>query len=131
MFTRLIHFFISAKLRRQTHAAAWSDSLVADEQNLTQFQRIARTELELALGQLPLEIKGDKERYLIGLLPGTDTTVFLYADGAEVNGGPAPFRAERWDYDTPAAFISDFVASAVSAAQSNNSFKPNPLRGSA
>ena len=131
MLRRLIQIFASTKSRRQATEAAWSAYIHTDRHGLTKFQHVARAELELVVGALPLELKGGKERYLTGPLPGADATVFLYEDGAEIQGGLAQLRAERWDYDTPAALIAELVACALVVAQSNNSFKPKPLRGSA
>lgn len=94
----------------------WASMLSTDRQGLTKFQHLVRAELEAALGPLPLEIKGGKERYLTGALPRTGTIVFIYEDGAQLQGGPAEFQAERWDYDSPAALISQLVALASKGA---------------
>ena len=131
MFRRLIQIFARTKSRRQASETAWAAFIDADRHGLTRFQHEARAELESVLGSLPLELKGGKERYLTGPLPGAGATVFLYEDGAEIQGGPAQLLAERWDYDTPAALIAELVTCALKATQSNKSFKPNPLRGSA
>jgi hypothetical protein len=94
----------------------WAGMLSTDKQGLTKFQHLARAELEASLGPLALELKGGKERYLTGPLPRTGTVIFIYEDGAQLQGGPTEFQAERWDYDSPSALISQLVARASKGA---------------
>jgi hypothetical protein len=94
----------------------WAGMLSTDRQGLTKFQHLARAELEAALGPLPLELKGGKERYLTGPLPRAGTVVFIYEDGAQLQGDAPEFQAERWDYDSPTALISQLVSQASKGA---------------
>lgn len=109
MLRRLIHRLREAKERSPEKHDVWADFLVADIHGLTKFQRTARAMLEAGLGSLPLEVKGGKERYLTGPLPGTGATLFLYEDGAQITAPGSDWRAERWDYDTPGALIAELV----------------------
>lgn len=90
--------------------------LSTDRRGLTKFQHLARAELEAVLGPLSLELKGGKERYLTGPIPSTASVVFIYEDGAQLQGGPEEFQAERWDYDSPSLLIAQLVARASKGA---------------
>lgn len=99
----------------------WAHALAADYRGLTKFQHLARKKLEAALGQLPLQLKGGKERYLTGPLPGTNAMLFVYEDGAQISENSTEFKAERWDYESPEALISALVARALEVAHSGPS----------
>jgi hypothetical protein len=52
---------------------------------------------------------GKTERFLTGTVPGTDVTVFIYEDQAEVSG---LFSGEHHDYSSPEELIQEFVTAA-------------------
>lgn len=84
---------------------------------LTLFQHRASAQLCTVVGAIAFQRLGQSETYLAGKLPGTDASVFIYVDGAQIHAGPeALFLAEREDYAAPQDLIQGFVAAAQSVA---------------
>ena len=58
------------------------------------------------------EVRGQNERYVTGLLPGTRLRVFIYLDGAEISGENVDCRLERPDYSSLEELRKSFVSKA-------------------
>jgi hypothetical protein len=116
MFKNLLTRLFNHRSCEMDAATKWPNALLTDSRGLTRFQHLAHAELEVALGQFPLELRGGKERYLTGTLPNSDAVLYLYEDGAEISGDLTRFHAERWDYNTPSALIKELVNRATKAS---------------
>ena len=117
MFAKLQRWFAANRSWRRAHDAAWSQSVVPGPDGLSLFQQQASEQLCAVIGSVAFERLGQSETYLLGKLPGTDASAFIYADGAQIHSGPkAFFLAECADYATPADLIQRFVAAARGVA---------------
>ncbi len=117
MFAKLQRWFAANRSWRQAHDAAWSQAVVPGPDGLTSFQHQASEQLCAVVGVIAFQRPGQSETYLLGKLPGTDASVFIYTDGAQIHVGPkALFLAEREDYAAPQDLIQRFVAAARGVA---------------
>ncbi|MGH8274538.1 MAG: hypothetical protein ACRES9_09885 [Gammaproteobacteria bacterium] len=92
---------------------AWQPAVEAGPDGLTPFQQQTLERLRLAVKGISLQQygPGQGEAYLKGPLPGTEATVFVYTDGAEICvGSKTLFSGERWDYVSPDELIESFVS---------------------
>lgn len=94
---------------RTDRKRAWLGRCSPDTDGLTPLQREAAAALQGAFPGLTLSMAGNGECHLVGILPNSQATIFVYPDGAQVRAGAVDFRAERWDYDNPAALIAALI----------------------
>lgn len=102
-----------AKRRIKTAAweSAWANAALYGTDGRTNFQRLALAALTPLFETLKLESKsGEVGPYLVGPLPGTELTIYLYVDEAQVHGKLRGFVREKWDYDTPAEFVTGLIS---------------------
>jgi len=117
MFAKIQRWLAANRSRRRAHEAAWSQSVVPGPDGLTSFQHQASEQLCAEVGAVAFQRLGQTETYLLGKLPGTEASAFIYADGAQIHAGPkALFLAEREDYATPKDLIQRFIAAARGVA---------------
>lgn len=91
---------------------AWQPVIVPGPDGLTQFQIQVRERLRIEVGEISFQQHGpgQGEAYLKGTLPGTEATVFIYTDGAQIlRGSKTLFHGEHWDYVSPKELIESFV----------------------
>jgi hypothetical protein len=116
---------------RRAHDAAWSAVIIPGSDGISPYMQSILADLLAAVPALKFELSGKDEKFFQGVIPGTNAVVYLYADGAQIHDGPNElFWAEYYDYKTPQE-LTDRLVAKVLEVQPNNSFKPNPLRGSA
>ena len=102
----------------------WPDFVTVSVNGLTQFQNQAVQKLVASVGPIQLQQAGTTETYLTGKLPGTESVIFIYPDGAQIhNNSKAVFMAEREDHATPQELIQQFLAAASAEVQPNYSVK--------
>ena len=123
MFMTIVKKLRAWRALVREHELAWRDQIIGDADGLSPFQKSVMAALSEATDSGTLTTCKMPENYLRFDFSGAETFVFAYLDGVEVHG-PRPWRAEHWDYPTPQELISDMLV----AVQSNNSFKPKPLR---
>jgi hypothetical protein len=108
------------RMNREARESAWREANVLGADGKTNFERLAVSELEALVGPITLARGGEQMPYLSGGIPGTDLTLYLYADEAQVHGGARKFLRERWDYRRPKDSIEDLVAFVRANLPSNN-----------
>jgi hypothetical protein len=108
---------------REVSESAWREANALGDDGRTNFERVALSELEAIVGPITLARGSSQLPYLFGPIPGTDLTLYLYADEAQVHGGPRIFRKERWDYRPPQDSIEDLVSFVHASLPSNNRFE--------
>jgi hypothetical protein len=60
-------------------------------------------------------VEGTQERYIKVQLAGTNWTLWIYVNGAQVSSKTSNLvRMEEWDAKTPQEFIATFVSRVVS-----------------
>lgn len=101
------------------YQAAWEGQDSVGDDGLTPFQRSALAALTASIGEIAVTRCGRKETYLRCDLPASTTFLFVYEDGAEVHG-PRAWRAECYDYMTPA----DLIDGMLEAVRTNVSHIP-------
>jgi hypothetical protein len=102
----------------------WPKFVAVHANGLTQFQHEAVQQLVASIGSVQLQQAGTTETYLTGKLPGTESIIFIYPDGAQIHSNSkAVFMAEREDHATPQELIEQFVAAANAEVQPNYSSK--------
>ncbi|MDN5872597.1 MAG: hypothetical protein L0H73_18060 [Nitrococcus sp.] len=119
MFARIRRWFAKNKEWRHAHEEAWSQSVTTGADDLTPFQRQASDRLCAEIKSITLQKvgPGQGEAYLMGELPDSHATVFIYTDGAEIYAeSKTVFSAERWDYQTPHELVQKFVEAAQKSA---------------
>jgi hypothetical protein len=121
MLSAILKKWRSSRAWSRDHAIAWQGQEIVGEGDLTPFQREAINSLATDLHGFRQHTLGTREHYLRCEYPGTNVFLLVYRDGAEVHG-PIPWRAEQWDFATPADLIHNMVA----AARSNISFERTP-----
>jgi hypothetical protein len=98
--------------------AAWRDAGLLGSDGLTDFQRLLISQLEPVTG--PLSLRSDpKVDYLVGPIPGTEATLYVYAQEAQIHAKAKRFIAEHWDYPTPQHLSARIVAVTLEYLQSN------------
>ena len=114
---------------------------MSNDHSLTPFQLRCEAALSSALSSLGTqlvqrEVLGNNESYIRASIQGSDLVVYIYEDEAQFHnslGLAGLYEAE--DYVTSEslqyAFVSGACAGFGGSEAANNSFKPNPLRGSA
>jgi hypothetical protein len=108
---------------REASESAWREATALGADGRTNFERMALGELEAIVGPITVARGSGQMPYLFGVIPGTDLTLYLYADEAQVHGGARMFRKERWDYRLPKDSIADLVAYVRASLPSNNRFE--------
>jgi hypothetical protein len=111
------------RMDREASESAWREATVLGADGRTNFERLAVSELEALVGPIALARGSEQMPYLFGVIPGTDLTLYLYADEAQVHGGARKFLRERWDYRFPKDSIEDLVAFVRVSLPSNNRFE--------
>jgi hypothetical protein len=111
------------RVNREASESAWREAAVLGADGRTNFERMALSELEAIVGPIALARGSSQMPYLFGVIPGTNLTLYLYADEAQVHGGARIFRKERWDYRLPEDSIEDLVAFVRASLPSNNRFE--------
>jgi hypothetical protein len=90
-----------ARERQVAWEGAWEGQDSVGDGGLTPFQRSTLAALTSSVGDVALTCCGRREMYLRCDLPLSATFLFIYKDEVEVHG-PRPWRAECYDYMTPA-----------------------------
>jgi hypothetical protein len=98
------------RFKKAAREAAWQDANDTGADGLSNFERRVLAALEPVVGPLSLIRAGAKMPYLWGSVPNTNLVLYIYGDEAQVHGDRQIFRKERWDYDSPDAYIRDLVA---------------------
>jgi hypothetical protein len=111
------------RVDREASESVWREATALGADGQTNFERMALSELEAIVGPITLARGSTQMPYLFGVIPGTDLTLYLYADEAQVHGGARTFRKERWDYRLPKDSIEDLVAFVRASLPSNNRFE--------
>jgi len=111
------------------------------DRHLTAFQKSCESAIESALALVGAavvnrELQGERETYIRAAVDGSDLILYIYEDEAQfhTSAGLAGLYESQsytsWE-DLQEAFVSGVVAAFCERLAANNSFKPNPLRGSA
>jgi hypothetical protein len=117
---------------RESHAAhvsAWSEAAIVGADGYTNFERLAIGSLEPLTGKLTLTRGTGGLLLWTGFIPGTDLTLYLHGDEAQVAGPGVSYRGEQWDFDSPAKSVESLVSFVRGKLQSNNAFKIDVPRG--
>jgi hypothetical protein len=115
MLSWLTKLMGQGRRRREAHRAAWQSAITPAFDQLSQFQYDAWSALRAEYPDIALSTSGQKELFLTGSIPGTETVVFVYLDQAEIKANGFQFSAEHYDHASPADLIRDFVGAAKRA----------------
>ena len=78
--------------------------------------------LETLTGHLDLK-RAESQDILVGTVPGTPWTLYIYGDEIQVDTGERGYRRERWDFATPEDSIADVVAFVRKGLRSNSALE--------
>ena len=119
----LFEWLRSWQRRQDERGANWESAIRADSEGWSKFQRYCQEELVRTFGsdlngkEVPRQ-SPEGASLLIGRIPGRQARFWLYLDGAQVEGRAT---LEHWDFDTPEALVTEFVAEVAEEMQSNKS----------
>jgi hypothetical protein len=123
MLRRIHAWFSNRRATATRRAAAWAHANDIGADGLTVFEKQAIDALQPVTGALNLRRAGEKMPYLVGPIPNSAMTLYLYGDEAQVSGIGHGYRMERWDFESPEASISDLLGYVRSALQSDSSLE--------
>ena len=119
MFRRLVKWNTERREWNREHERTWAAVREPTESGLTPFQVMCETAIVSALSTLGVtlvnrKVEGRDESYVTAGLSGTDWTLWIYVNGAEVSSkASALVRMEEWDAKTPEEFVTTFVNKTV------------------
>jgi hypothetical protein len=120
---RIARWWRESREFHREHESAWSGHRLPLNGGLSLFQQECESRLVDALGKqgftlVDRELRGVTERYVQARIDGTDLTVWIYLDGAEVSSpSGAVARLERWDAKTPGDLINELIRQTVLAVE--------------
>jgi hypothetical protein len=117
MLQRFKNWLATRRARRAAWDAAWDAVSATGPDGLTEYERRAIAQLEPLVG--PLSLTRNTAGCLSGAIPGTEMTLYLWADEAQVGAPDVNLRRERWDYDSPEASLEDLRNFIAARLQSN------------
>jgi hypothetical protein len=123
MLKRLIKWNAERREWAREHERAWAGLADPTESGLSPFQLMCEAAVVTALRtfDMPLldrRVEGAGECYVTAKLAGTDWTLWIYLDGAEVSSKSSTLvRMEEWDAKTPQEFIATFVSRTIAGVR--------------
>jgi hypothetical protein len=126
VFRRLREWIARERQWHRDHRAGWGANTPVTSEGLTSFQvsieGAALQELS-RLGKATVDRRIVRDRdgspTVSARLEGTDITIWISVDEAQVGGPGIDVRLERWDARTPAELQAEFVKALSRAAQGN------------
>jgi len=112
MLHRFLNWRTERRKRREAHDRAWLSAIATTSDGLSAFAHLARDALIDSCDGIQFEVCGRSEKYLCGKLPGTNATVYLNGDGAQIRDGSRElFWSEYYDYDSPGHLVARLIES--------------------
>ncbi len=123
MLRRLIQWNAARREWSREHKRTWAGAAEATESGLSPFQVMCESAVlsglqNVGLAVIGRTVEGTRERYIKAQIAGTDWTLWIYRDGAEVSSKTSDLvRMEEWDAKTPEEFIATFVRRVLSGVR--------------
>jgi hypothetical protein len=120
MLRGLVKWNAARREWNREHERAWAGAADQTESGLSPFQLMCESEVVNALHNVGVAVvdrtvEGTQERYIKVQLAGTNWTLWIYVNGAQVSSKTSNLvRMEEWDAKTPQEFIATFVSRVVS-----------------
>ena len=119
MLKRLVKWNAERREWNRAHERAWAGQRDPTASGLSPFQVKCEAALVSALSSVGTilvdrTVDGMPQSYVKARLAGTDWTLWIYRNGAEVSSKASTLvRMEEWDAKTPEEFIAAFVGRTV------------------
>ena len=87
----------------------WMLSIEAGESGLSPFQEKALWAIRQEMTNFEFRTEGQSDPYLVATVPPSGALVYVYRDGAALQGVSMDVRFERWDYESPGELIDALI----------------------